>query len=178
MSKNKNLLELNRKEFFFYNFRKRILFFFGWIFIYAIPILIIISKISIVKEVKNVNYVDLVFLVIGGVYLVFISKHIRNKITQMKDGAKKSFYGGITSLIPVIVLTIFVQVFQNIINSLPNIDIAKYLWVIITSIGIGLAMQVLDSVINKDYLYELEVYKTAKKEIDIEKKKEEIRSNK
>lgn len=176
MNKNKDLSELNSKEFFWYNLRRRIFFYFGWIFIYVIPISIICSKFSIITKVKSTNSVDLTFLIIGLFYLVFLSKHFKKKIANLKVGALKSFFSGITSLIPVIILAIFVQMFQNILNEMPTLDVSKYLWLIIESIAIGLLLQIIDAAINVKYLYKLEVYKTAKKEVDVEKEKEKIRS--
>ena len=63
---------------------------------------------------------------------------------------------------------------QDLINKLPTINIAKSIWLIIFSLVIGLILQVIDSAINKKYLYDLEINKIAKKEVDVETRKQEL----
>ena len=63
---------------------------------------------------------------------------------------------------------------QDLINKLPTINIAKSIWLIIFSLVIGLILQVIDSAVNKKYLYDLEINKIAKKEVDVETRKQEL----
>ena len=63
---------------------------------------------------------------------------------------------------------------QELINKMPHLDIAKNIWLIIISIIVGLSLQIIDSAINRKYLYDIEIEKEAKRSIDVERRKKEL----
>lgn len=169
----KKLEELNSFKVYF---TKRILYFVGYIFLYIFPATLIIENLFVLKKVEigSKQVVSLTWCIVGIIYLIFIAKHFKKKILDIKPGAFKTFLGGLASLIPVTILASFVQLIQDLINKLPTINIAKSIWLIIFSLVIGLILQVIDSAINKKYLYDLEINKIAKKEVDVETRKQEL----
>lgn len=170
----KKLSELSKKELFLFNLKKRALFYTGYLFIYIFPIAIVMSKFHLFSIVKHTHTLDLTVVFLGLFYLIFLAKFLKKKILTLKPGAFKSFLVGLLSLIPMIILACFIQIIQDLINNMPTIDISKYLWLIIESIGLGLVLQIVDSAFNKQYLYDLEIVKLAQKEADIETLKEEL----
>lgn len=171
--KKEKLRELNN---FKYYFKKRILYFIGFIFLYIFPTILIFENLFVLKkiEVESKQILSLSWCIVGIIYLTFLAKHFKKKILDIKPGAFKTFLGGLASLIPVTILASFVQLIQDLINKLPTINIAKSIWLIIFSLVIGLILQVIDSAINKKYLYDLEINKIAKKEVDVETRKQEL----
>lgn len=169
----KKLKELNSFKVYF---SKRILYFIGYIFLYAFPITLIIENLFVLKkvEIESEQVISLTWCIVGIIYLIFIAKHFKKKILDLHPSPLKTFLGGIASLIPVTILAAFVQLIQDLINKLPTIDIAKSIWTIIFSITIGLVFQIIDSGINRKYLYDLEINKSAKREVDIETRRKEL----
>ena len=156
--------------------KKRSLYFIGSIFIYILPIIYISQNINIVTKIKTTpkTTVSMTWAIVGVLYLIFLGKYIRGKIHEMQPRPLKSFFNGISSLIPVSVLGAFINVVQEVINKMPNLDIAKYIWNTILLISVGLLLKILDACINRKYLYNLEISKQAKKQLDIEKRKKEL----
>lgn len=156
--------------------KKRALYFIGCIFIYIFPVIYIAQNINIVTKIETTTktQVSMTWAIIGTLYLIFVSKFIKNKLHDMQPKPLKTFLNGIASLIPVSILGAFITVVQEVINKLPNIDIAQYIWNTLLLIVSGLSLQILDSVINRKYLYDLEISKQAKKQLDIEKRKDEL----
>lgn len=171
--KKEKLEELNSFKVYF---TKRILYFVGYIFLYIFPATLIIENLFVLKKVEigSKQVVSLTWCIAGIIYLIFIAKHFKKKILDLHPSPLKTFLGGIASLIPVTILAAFVQLIQDLINKLPTINIAKSIWLIIFSLVIGLILQVIDSAINKKYLYDLEINKIAKKEVDVETRKQEL----
>lgn len=171
--KKEKLSELNN---FKYYCKKRILYFIGFIFLYIFPTILIFENLFVLKkiEVESKQVLSLSWCIVGIIYLTFLAKHFKKKILDIKPGAFKTFLGGLASLIPVTILAAFVQLIQDLINKLPTIDIAKSIWTIIFSITIGLVFQIIDSGINRKYLYDLEINKSAKREVDIETRRKEL----
>ena len=156
--------------------RKRALYFIGLIFIYILPIAYVLKHIKVITKVETTSTtsVSITWCIVGILYLLFVAKFFRKKISNMQPKPIKTFFQGISSLIPVTVLGAFIHVIQNVINKIPNIDIAQYIWNVVILIATGLCLQIIDSVINRKYLYDLEISKQAKKQIDIENKKNEL----
>lgn len=154
----------------------RILYYIGALFIYIFPIIYIGQNINIVTQIETTTKttVSMTWAIVGVLYLIFVAKFIRGKIHEMQPRPLKSFLNGISSLIPVSVLGAFINVVQEVINKIPEINIAQYIWNTILLIGVGLLLQILDAVFNRKYLYDLEITKNAKKQLDIEKKKIEL----
>lgn len=173
MMEKKKLKELNSFKVYF---TKRILYFVGYIFLYIFPATLIIENLFVLKkvEIESEQILSLTWCIAGIIYLIFIAKHFKKKILDLHPSPLKTFLGGIASLIPVTILAAFVQLIQDLINKLPTINIAKSVWTIIFSIAIGLVFQIVDAGINRKYLYDLEINKAAKKEVDIETRKKEL----
>ena len=173
MNNNQKSSVLNK---FANHIKRRALYFIGLIFIYFLPIAYVLKNIKIIKTVETTTNtsVSISWCIVGVLYLLFVAKFFRTKISNMQPKPIKTFLQGISSLIPVTVLGAFIHVIQNLINKIPNIDIAQYIWNVVILIATGLCLQIIDSVINRKYLYDLEIAKQAKKQIDIENKKNEL----
>lgn len=157
-------------------FLKRKLYFIGFIFIYLIPIIMIFENVFEIKEVINDKkiIVSFTWVILGFAYLTFVSKFIGKKINDLKPSPFKSFLIGVVSLIPITVIASLLQVMQELVNKMPHLDVAKNIWLIIISIVVGLVLQIIDSAINRKYLYDIEIEKEAKRSIDVEKRKKEL----
>lgn len=156
---------------------KRILYFTSFIFLYIFPLGVIAENILVLKqiEVGTKQIVSFTWCLVGLIYLIFIAKHFKKKILDLKPSPFKTFIGGIISLIPVTILAAFVQLIQDLLNKMPKLDIAKHIWLIIFSICIGLFLQIVDAAINHKYLYDLEIDKEARRIVDCEKRQEQLR---
>lgn len=156
--------------------KKRALYFIGLIFIYILPIVYVLKNLKIITSIKETQTtsVSITWCIVGVLYLLFVARFVRTKIHEMQPKPIKTFLNGISSLIPLTILGAFIHVVQNVVNKIPNIDIAQYIWNVVIFIATGLCLQIIDSVINRKYLYDLEIAKQAKKQIDIEKKKDEL----
>lgn len=170
----------NKKSFvsnkFLNHIKRRVLYYTGSIFIFILPLVNVLTNLKIVTKIeasKTVS-VNITWCLVGLLYLMFVAKFVRNKIHDMQPKPVKTFLSGLSSLIPVTVLGAFVNVVQELINKLPEVNVAKHIWDTVTLIAVGLILQIIDSVINRKYLYDLEIQKEAKKSIDIEKKKEQL----
>ena len=155
---------------------RRALYFIGLIFIYILPIAYVLKHIKVVTTIEATTNtsVSITWCIVGVLYLLFVAKFFKTKINNMQPRPIKTFLQGISSLIPVTVLGAFIHVIQNVINKIPNIDIAQYIWNVVILIATGLCLQIIDSVINRKYLYDLEISRQAKKQLDIENKKNEL----
>lgn len=172
---------MNNKKSFVSNklinhIKKRILYYTGSLFIFIFPLINILNNLKVITKIETTTNitVNLTWCFVGLLYLMFVAKFVRNKIHEMQPKPLKTFFNGISSLIPVTILGAFINVVQEAVNKLPTIDIAKHIWDTVLLIAFGLVLQIIDSVINRKYLYDLEIQKEAKKLIDIEKKKEEL----
>lgn len=156
---------------------KRIVYFLGCIFIYLFPFGVILENIVIFKQIKieKEQTLSVIWCIIGLFYLVFIAKHLKTKIANIKNKPLKAFLDGITILFPITIFAAFVQLIQDLLNKMPKLDIAKHIWLIIFSIFIGLCLQIIDAAINYKYLYDLEIDKEAKRINDREKRLEQLR---
>lgn len=168
----KKLSELSKKELFLYNLKKRALYYLGYIFIYLIPIILIMGNLKTIQAQKQA--LNTTWVIVGIIYLVFFAKFIKSKILALKPCIFKSFMVGLLSLLPVIIITTLIQLVQDLIKDAPKLDIAQWLWYIVTSCLIGLFMQLLDSIVNQKYLTELEIIDLARQQIAIDKKKTEL----
>lgn len=169
-------MKLSESNKLIYHLKRRIIYYIGSIFIYILPIIYIVPNLKVVTTIKQDPHTSasMAWCIIGVLYLIFVSKFIKTKINEMQPRPIKAFIQGITSLIPVTLLGAFINIVQVVINKIPNINIAQYIWNTVLLIGIGLVLQVIDSIINRKYLYDLEIGKEAKRAIDIEKKKNEL----
>ncbi|MCM1259614.1 MAG: hypothetical protein NC182_01560 [Prevotella sp.] len=156
---------------------RRILYFSGFIFLYFFPMGLIAENLFVLKKIEMTakETLSITWCIAGLIYLVFLAKHLKKKILDLKPSPFKTFIGGIVSLIPVTILAAFVQLIQDLLNKMPKLDIAKHIWLIIFSICMGLCLQIVDAAINRKYLYDLEIDKEARKIEDIQRRRDELR---
>lgn len=160
----------------FKHIKRRALYYIGSICIYILPIIYILPKLNIITTIEPEKHtsISVTWCIVGVLYLMFVAKFLRNKIHDMQPKPIKTFLSGITSLIPVTVLGAFISLIEQVINKLPEINISQYIWNTVLLIALGLVLQIIDSVINRKYLYDLEIAKEAKRAIDIENKKQQL----
>lgn len=165
----KKLLKIDWKEYL----KKRWLYFLGFIFIYVIPLIVVIEKLVNIKT-DPLNTTDISFsffgFILGIVYIVFISKKIKVKINDMKIGFLKTLLVGISNIIPFATVGFLAHLISNGLSGF-NITI----WAICGSMLIGSSLQALDFFLNKDFLYDLELKKIAVEKVLAEKKEQDIR---
>jgi peptidoglycan/LPS O-acetylase OafA/YrhL len=165
----KKILKIDWKEYL----KKRWLYFLGFIFIYVIPLIVVIEKLVKIKN-DPLNNTDISFsffgFILGIVYIVFISKKIKTKINDMKIGFLKTLLVGISNIIPFATVGFLAHLISNGLSGF-NITI----WAICGSMLIGSSLQALDFFLNKDFLYDLELKKIAVEKVLAEKKEQDIR---
>ena len=165
----KKILKIDWKEYL----KKRWLYFLGFIFIYVIPLIVVIEKLVKIKN-DPLNNTDISFsffgFILGIVYIVFISKKIKVKINDMKIGFLKTLLVGISNIIPFATVGFLAHLISNGLSGF-NITI----WAICGSMLIGSSLQALDFFLNKDFLYDLELKKIAVEKVLAEKKEQDIR---
>ena len=165
----KKLLKTDWKEYL----KKRWLYFLGFIFIYVIPLIVVIEKLVKIKN-DPLNNTDISFsffgFILGIVYIVFISKKIKTKINDMKIGFLKTLLVGISNIIPFATVGFLAHLISNGLSGF-NITI----WAICGSMLIGSSLQALDFFLNRDFLYDLELKKIAVEKVLAEKKEQDIR---
>lgn len=157
---------ISRKEYF----KRRWLLVVSFILIYIIPLAIILEKTVVVK--KNETNVSLQFFgfIAGLLYIAFVSKKVKAKLEKMKFGFFKTFLSGLNSLTAIITVSLLVHI---VAVALKSFHIT--MWVITGSMFLGILIQSIESAINKELIYDLEIYELAKKEIDLEQAKERIK---
>jgi peptidoglycan/LPS O-acetylase OafA/YrhL len=165
----KKILKIDWKEYL----KKRWLYFLGFIFIYVIPLIVVIEKLVKIKN-DPLNNTDISFsffgFILGIVYIVFISKKIKTKINDMKIGFLKTLLVGISNIIPFATVGFLAHLISNGLSGF-NITI----WAICGSMLIGSSLQALDFFLNRDFLYDLELKKIAVEKVLAEKKEQDIR---
>ena len=165
----KKILKIDWKEYL----KKRWLYFLGFIFIYVIPLIVVIEKLVKIKN-DPLNNTDISFsffgFILGIVYIVFISKKIKVKINDMKIGFLKTLLVGISNIIPFATVGFLAHLISNGLSGF-NITI----WAICGSMLIGSSLQALDFFLNRDFLYDLELKKIAVEKVLAEKKEQDIR---
>lgn len=154
------------------NFMKnRWLYCIAFIFNFIVPIVFIGVKAFSIQTQSLKPSVSVSFggMVAGLVYLAFVAKKVKAKVEEMEQGAVKIFVKGIHGIIPFVVAAFVFFVIEKALDGASVI-----MWAVIASLLLGLIFQVIDWEVNKDYLYAREIDKLAKKQADIEVRKEQL----
>lgn len=158
---------ITKKEYF----KKRTLYFTSFILIYFIPSILILTKLLQVDYSKSsaVKW-NMAFLIVAIVMLFVILRFLNKKIKELKPSCVKPLITGLRDILPFVCLATLSYIIEK---ALEGINITIYC--VIGSMAIGYIMQSIEHVINKQFLYEYELQKMAKEDVDREKYKEKIK---
>ncbi|HPZ27847.1 MAG TPA: hypothetical protein PLB58_06900 [Bacilli bacterium] len=150
-------------------FKKRWLYYLSYLFIYILPSVMIVQKLIVVKT--NTDYVRISFsgFILGLVYIAFLAKRIRAKIAAIKPGAMRILIQTVANIIPFLTVGFLVVLVKK---ALQGFDIT--VWAICISIFLGGILQAIEWIINRRFLYALEIDALARKEVDAELRKKEL----
>jgi MFS family permease len=153
--------------------KKRWLFYVGAVFVYLLPLLMIIEKTVTIEPNKSNSKIsiNLAGFIIGLVYLIAFSKKAREVIKKLKTGFIQKLLSGFNFMMPILMVTCMVYL---AINALQGFDAT--LWYIVISMAIGVLIQAVEVEINKSYLRRLRIYEIAKEKVDTAKEEERIRA--
>lgn len=157
---------ITRKELI----KKRWLLGLSFFLIYIVPLAIILEKTVIIKRSETNVSIHFMAFIFGLLYIAFISKKAKTKLEKMKFGFFKSFLSGLNSLTAIITVSLLVHI---VIVALNGFHVT--MWVITGSMFLGVLIQAIEAAINKELIYDIELYEIAKKEVDLEDKKDMIR---
>ncbi len=149
--------------------RKRWLYVVSLAITYGCTLALIVEKMISIKTITSSVAINLTGLIFGLVYLGFVNKRIKKKIMDMKPSPLKTFIGGMNGCIPFAVVGSLLYVTSNAFD---GADVTA--WCICGCIIVGTILQTIEAAVNKDYLYNLEIDELAKKQADIEKRKQEL----
>lgn len=151
--------------------QNRWLYCIAFAFTFIVPLAIITEKIVTVEAERLTAGVSISFggMVIGLIYLAFVAKKIKAKIEAMELGAARIFFKGVNGIIPFVVAAFLFEVIEKALAGA-----AFTAWIVVGSLAIGTFFQVVDWEVNKEYLYNLEIDKIAKKQADIDIRKAQL----
>ena len=151
--------------------RHRWLYCIAFVFNFIAPLALIGFKAFSIKAASLSPSVSVSFsgMIVGIIYFAFVAKKVKTKIEKMEQGTVKLFFTGIQGIIPFMVAAC---VFEVIEKALENAAFTA--WCVVACLGAGMLLQMLDWEINKEYLYALEIDKLAKKQADIEVRKNQL----
>lgn len=150
-------------------FKKRWLFFLGCFFIYLVPLALIIWKTFTLKEATERVAISAVGVIVGVVYIAFVYKKLKAKIASLQPSFSKYFLTTLANTVPFATLGLLAIIVKA---SAENME--YLIWTICASMLFGGLLQGLDFVHNKAYLYDLELNKKAKEQIDLAAKIKEL----
>lgn len=150
-------------------FKKRWLYYFSLIFVFLIPLAIIIEKFVMMEPVKKYAQFSLGGFILGLVYIFFVAKKLRAKISDMKPSAVKILLTGISNLIPFLTVGFLVVLVESTLKGF-NITV----FAICGSMLLGTFLQAIEFAINKRFLYGLEIEKKAREKFDVDRKIKEL----
>lgn len=143
----------------------------AFVFNFIIPLVIIGFKVVSVKAESLTPSVSVSFsgMIVGIIYFAFVAKKVKAKVESMEQGALKLFLKGIKGIIPFAVAACIFEVIEKALEGA-----AFTAWCVIACLGIGTLIQMIDWEVNKEYLYAREIDNLAKKEVDIELRKQQL----
>ena len=158
---------ITKKEYF----KKRILYFSSFILIYFFPAMLIFGKLLQVDYEKSplVKW-NIGMFVVALVFVLVFLKFINKKIKEMKPNAIKPIITGIRDILPFVAIAGLAYVVET---ALQGVNVTLYC--VIGCMAVGYVMQSIEMVINKKFLYEWELQKLAKEDVDREEYKEKIK---
>lgn len=147
--------------------KKRWLLLVAYTFQAVIPILILAELF-----IKNKTSSLPAFLVILGIlYVSFLSKKVKEKAKEMKEGSAKLFITELNSLVPFAVVALLVYLTEHLFNGF-----WKWCGVIVACVGIGSIIKLIEYEANKKFIYKCRIYSLAQEQVDIDKAKKELES--
>lgn len=145
--------------------KKRWLVLVAYFFQTVIPTLILIELF-----IKNKASTMPAFLVILGiVYISFLSKKVKDKVKEMKEGTLKVFVKELNSLVPFAVAALLIYLAENLFNGF-----WKWCAVILGCIAFGSIIKMIEFEINKKFIYKCKIYSLAQEQVDIDRAKKEL----
>lgn len=153
-------------------FKKRTLYFTSFILIYFIPSILILTKLITVDYEKSplVKW-NIAFFVIALIMMFVILRFLNKKIKELKPSALKPIFTGIRDVLPFVCVATLSYVIET---ALKGFNVTLYC--IIGCMSVGYIMQSIEMIINKKFLYEWELQKMAKEDVDREQYKEKIKN--
>jgi hypothetical protein len=160
-----------REEFRFKaQLKKRWLYYVGAVFVYLLPLLMIIEKLFAIRHTENDVTLQACGFVFGIIFIFALGKKVREAIKKMKYGATREFCSNLVFIIPFATVGFLVYL---VVNALQDFDTtAMYICI---SMAFGAIMRTVDAAINKTYLRRLRIYEIAKEKVDTEKEEERIK---
>lgn len=158
---------ITKKEYF----KKRTLYFSSFILIYFIPAILIFTKLLQVDYDKTplVKW-NIGMFVVALIFIFVFLKFINKKIKEMKPNAFKPIIIGIRDILPFAAVAGLAYVIEI---ALTEINVTLYC--VMGCMAVGYIMQSVEMMINKKFLYEWELQKLAKEDVDREEYKEKIK---
>lgn len=154
---------LSKKELF----KKRWLYYLGLVFFWIIPIAMVLEKtITIENKGKSVS-VSAIGFILGLIYLVAFRKKVKTYLQKKDFGFTQKFLLCLSEIVPFAVVACIVYL---VMNALKGFDMT--MWLVCASMVIGSLMMAIEHEINKILLYELELWKEAKRDVDKDSMKE------
>lgn len=158
---------ITKKEYF----RKRVLYFSSFILIYFVPAILIFTKLMQVdySESPLVKW-NIGMFVVALIFVFVFLKFINKKLKEMKPNAIKPLILGIRDILPFAAVAGLAYVIET---ALTGVNITLYC--VMGCMAVGYCMQSIDMIINKKFLYEWELQKLAKEDLDREEYKDKIK---
>lgn len=150
-------------------FKKRWLYFISLLFIYVVPLAMVVEKFVRMEPVKTYARFSFGGFVLGIIYIVFVSKKLKKKINDMKFGVLKILLTGISNIIPFLTVGFLVVLVESTLKAF-NITV----FAICGSMFFGTILQIIEFMVNKRFLYELKIEEMAREEFDKKKKIKEL----
>lgn len=159
---------ISKKEYF----KKRLLYFSSFILIYLVPAILIFTKLLQVdyEESPLVKW-NIGMFVVAFVFLIVFLKFLNGKLKAMKPNAIKPIFTGVRDILPFVIVACLAYVIETAASGI-NVT----LYCVIGSMAVGYCMQSIEMVVNKKFLYEWELQKMAKEDLDREEYKEKIKT--
>jgi hypothetical protein len=154
---------LTKKELF----KKRWLYVLGWVFFWVIPALMIGEKTFAIENKGKSVSISLAGFIIGLAFLGLFAKRFREWMKKKDIGFISVLILRITDIIPFAVIACMIYLAMN---ALTGFDTTA--WLVCLSMVFGSFMMAIECEINKQLIYELELYKEAKREVDKDNMKE------
>lgn len=151
-------------------FKKRWLYYLSFIFIYIIPGIMIALKIVTINSNETDVTISFSGFILGLVYIAFVAKKVRIKISEMKPGALKILAHYISNIIPFLTVGFLVVLVKKALNGFDYT-----VWAICAFMFFGALLQALEWMINKRFLYNLEIEKKAREKFDVNMKLIELK---
>lgn len=151
-------------------FKKRWLYFVSLLFIYVIPLIMIISKFIRMDAVPQYARFSFTGFVLGLIYIAFVNKKVKKYLEELKPGVRKILLTGVSNIIPFLTVGFLIVLVESFLKGF-NITVFS----ICGFMFFGSILQAIEFLINKRFLYELKIEEMAREEFDKERKIEELK---